>query len=244
MIKVEKLSKSFGATDAVKELSFDLKPGEILGLLGPNGAGKTTTLRAIAGVLRVDAGEVFIGNFGIKTNPVEAKRILAYLPDQSSYFDYLTCWEHIRFVANVYQVSDWESKAEKLFERFQLASKKSSFSNELSKGMKQRLGLIAAFLHDPKFILFDEPMTGLDPAGIRTLNEMIRERAAAGAGFILSSHLLSILEEVCTKVLVIHKGECRLFGSLEEVRAKMKDVKKNASLEEIFLYATQDKDVA
>jgi ABC-2 type transport system ATP-binding protein len=178
------------------------------------------------------------------TNPVEAKRILGYLTDQPAFFDNLTCWEHIRFVASVHSISDHEPKARALFDRLDLTEKLDAFPSDLSKGMRQRLGLICCLLPAPKVILFDEPMTGLDPKGIRTLNDIIREEAKRGTAIILSSHLLSILEEVCTKVLVLDRGRSRLYGTLDEVRAMSKELGKDASLEKMFFYATNEKDVA
>jgi ABC-2 type transport system ATP-binding protein len=243
MVKIEGLSKAYKSTEAVSDLTFSVGPGEVLGLLGPNGAGKTTTLRSIAGVLRPDKGFISVGGFDISKSPIEAKALLAYLPDQPSFFDNLTCWDHIRFVAQVFSIADYETKAQRLFERLELTEKKKAFPSELSKGMRQRLGLICSLLHSPKVILFDEPMTGLDPRGIRTLNEIILEESKRGNAVILSSHLLSILEEVCTKVLVIDRGKTRLYGTIEEVRAKSKDLLGNASLEEMFFYATK-KDAA
>lgn len=241
MIKIQGLSKSFRKTEAVSDLNFTVQPGEVLGLLGANGAGKTTTLRSIAGVLRPDRGTIQIGDYDIKSNPVEAKRLLSYLQDQPAFFDNLTCWEHIRFIASVHSVTDYEAKARALFDRLELTEKLDAFASDLSKGMRQRLGLICCLLPSPKVMLFDEPMTGLDPKGIRTLNEIIREEAAKGTAIILSSHLLSILEEVCTKVLVMDRGKSRLYGTLEEIRTKRSELKKDASLEEVFFYATQEK---
>jgi ABC-2 type transport system ATP-binding protein len=243
MIKVDGLFKSFYKKGAVTDLSFSVQPGEVLGLLGPNGAGKTTTLRAIAGIMNPDRGAISVGGFDITKSPVEAKSLLAYLPDQPVFFHHLNCWEHVRFVANVFGVPNYEEKARKLFERFELTEKIAAFPVDLSKGMKQRLGIICSLIHSPKAILFDEPLTGLDPRGIRTVNEIIREESERGTAIILSSHLLSILEEVCTKVLVMDKGQCRLYGTIEELRSMTKDLKKDASLEEMFFYATK-KDVA
>ena len=240
MVNVQGLSKTYRKLVAVSDLTFNVRSGEVLGLLGANGAGKTTTLRSVAGVLRPDQGSVEIAGIDIAKSPLEAKRLLAYLPDQPAFFDNLTCWEHIRFVASVHSVSDFEAKARALFRRLELDSKMNDFASELSKGMKQRLGLICALLPSPKVILFDEPMTGLDPKGIRTLNEIIHEEAAKGAAIILSSHLLSILEEVCTKVLVMDHGKSRLYGTLEEVRAMSKGLGSEASLEEMFFYATKE----
>lgn len=240
MLKVSNLNKTFKKSNAVDNLSFEVMPGEVLGLLGPNGAGKTTTLRAIAGVMNFNYGEITIGEHCIQDSPIEAKKQMAYLPDQSAFFDNLTCWEHVRFVASVYQVADYETKGRALFDRFELTDKINEFPSELSKGMRQRLGLICALLHSPKLLLLDEPMTGLDPKGIRTVNEVIREIAAAGGSVILSSHLLSILEEVCTKVLVMDHGKSKLYGTIDEIRTKTKDLAKDASLEDMFFHATKD----
>lgn len=239
MIKIQGLSKSFRNTEAVSDLSFTVQAGEVLGLLGPNGAGKTTTLRSIAGVLHPDQGSIQIGAHDIVANPLEAKRQIAYLPDQPSFFDNLTCWEHIRFVASVHSIPDYEPKARALFDRLELSEKLDAFASDLSKGMRQRLGLICCLLPAPKVILFDEPMTGLDPKGIRTLNDIIREESLKGTAVILSSHLLSILEDVCTKVLVMDHGKSRLYGTMDEVRSRSNELKKDASLEEMFFYATK-----
>jgi ABC-2 type transport system ATP-binding protein len=238
MIAVDRLTKSFRNLQAVKELSFTVQPGEILGLLGPNGAGKTTTLRSLAGVIRPESGTISIGGLNLTQSPIQAKQMIAYLPDQSSFFDNLTCWEHIQFVAEVYQIKDFQPLANQLFDRFELADKKNKFPSDLSKGMRQRLGLISAFIHNPKVLLLDEPMTGLDPKGIRTVNEMVKEAALRGASIILSSHLLSILEEICTKVLILNHGKSLLYGALEEIRAESKKLNRDASLEGLFFHAT------
>ncbi len=240
MLKVANLLKTFKKSNAVDHLSFEVMPGEVLGLLGPNGAGKTTTLRAIAGVMSFDKGEIAIDNHSIVNSAIEAKRRMAYLPDQSTFFDNLTCWEHVRFVASVYKVEDYENKGRALFDRLELTEKINEFPSELSKGMRQRLGLICALLHSPKLLLLDEPMTGLDPKGIRTVHEIIKEISAAGGSVILSSHLLSILEEVCTKVLVMDHGKSKLYGTVEEIRSKVRELGKHASLEDMFFHATKD----
>ncbi|MGZ3695087.1 MAG: ATP-binding cassette domain-containing protein, partial [Bdellovibrionota bacterium] len=153
MLKVESFSKSFKNTDAVTSLSFTVLPGEVLGLLGPNGSGKTTTLRAVTGLIRPDSGRIFVGQFDVQNSPIEAKRQLGFLSDQPAFFDSLTCWENICLLAKIYSTTNWESRAKALFEKFELADKRDSYPSELSKGLKQRLGLIGVLLHNPKLLL-------------------------------------------------------------------------------------------
>ena len=150
MLKVESISKSYRNLEAVRSLSFEVRPGEVLGLLGPNGAGKTTSLRTLAGALKPDQGSIHINGLDLSKAPVEAKMQIAFLPDSPTFFGNLTCWDHVRFIAKVYQVEDFEKKATALFDRLDLTSKKNEFPNALSKGMCQRLGLICAFLHNPR----------------------------------------------------------------------------------------------
>lgn len=239
MITVKNLSKSFGRQEAVCDLSFTLGPGEVLGLIGPNGAGKTTILRCLTGILRPDRGWVSIGGFDLATHAVDAKRVLAYLPDQPSFFETLTCAEHVRFVAGLYRVPGYRDKADRLFEAFGLAEKRDSFVSELSRGMRQRLGLVCAFLHEPRVLLFDEPMLGLDPRGIKTLNEMILAHAARGATVILSSHLLSILQKCATKVLLLDSGRAKVYGTVEMIRPALPGASESFSLEELFFQVTE-----
>ncbi len=244
MVKVQSLSKRYRGVQAVVDLSFDIAPGEVLGLLGPNGAGKTTTLRMLSGVLRPDSGSIEIGGLEFSSNAIEVKKQSAYLPDEPVFFDHLTCWEHVRFIAGVYSMDEFEPRAESLFSRLELDGKKNAFPSELSKGLRQRLGLICSILHSPKLLLLDEPMIGLDPRGIRTLNEIILECAKGGCAVILSSHLLPMLEEVCTKVLVLNQGKATLFGAIGELRRPREGGPNDRSLEEMFFSATEKDDVA
>jgi ABC-2 type transport system ATP-binding protein len=244
MLKVEGLFKSFPKQDAVRNVSFTVRPGEILGLLGANGAGKTTTMRAIAGLLKPDKGSVTIDGLDVQGNPVEAKTRLAYLPDDPTLFPNVSCWEHAAFYAGIYQVADWEGRAEELFDRFELSSKKHELPTSLSKGMRQRLGLICSFLHRPRLLVLDEPMTGLDPQSIRIMNDLIRVEAAKGMAVVLSSHLLSYLAEVCTRYVVLGQGKCLAAGTLEEISGLEKGASPGSSLEEIFLRVTRKKDAA
>ena len=239
MIKVEKLSKAFKGLDAVDCLSFSLGPGEVLGLIGPNGAGKTTTLRCLAGVLRPDVGRIIVGGFDMATHPVEAKRRIAYLPDQPCFFETLTAWEHVRFVASIYGVSDFKSEATRLMEGFGLIERKNSLVSQFSRGMRQRLGLVCAFVHSPDVLLLDEPMLGLDPRGMKFLNSLIEQNARQGRTLVTSSHLLSLLQETCTKVLLMETGRARIYGTVSEVRGQVQtQSSENLSLEELFFEVT------
>ena len=233
MIAVEGLNKLYGAVHAVHDLSFDVKPGEILGLVGPNGAGKTTTLRIISGILPATSGRVAIGGFDLESRAVDAKALLAYVPDMAKPFENLTVMEHLRFTAALYRVPDPDARAQRLIEEFELTGKKDTPGGELSHGMTQKLAVCCAYLHDPKAIFLDEPLTGLDPRAIRTMIDSIRARAAAGAAVILSSHLLEMVERVCSRVLIVHKGRRVAHGTVDEVR-------KDATLEQVFLEATQE----
>jgi len=206
MITVESFTKLYGDLVAVENLSFSVAPGEVLGLVGPNGAGKTTTLRAIAGIIAPTRGRVAIAGHDLATQPVEAKRQLAFIPDEPQLFEYLTVEEHLRFVARLYGVGDASGRIRPLLEELQLVEKQRALPTELSRGMRQKLAIACGLLHDPSALVLDEPLTGLDPGGMRRMRETIAARARAGASVILSSHLLHLVEELCTKLLVIHHG--------------------------------------
>ena len=190
MIEVEDYHKTYRETVAVAGLSFEVAAGTILGLVGPNGAGKTTTLRALAGIIRPTRGRLSIAGHDVVHDSLAAKRELAYIPDDPKLFDALTVWEHLEFIASAYRVADFAPKGEALLQQFELVEKRRTMAQELSRGMRQKVAICCAYLHDPKAILFDEPLTGLDPYAIRTLKASIAERAAAGAAVVVSSHLL------------------------------------------------------
>src|SRR5437667_7134397 len=195
-IVVEDYHKNYGETVAVAGLSFAVAPGEILGLVGPNGAGKTTTLRALAGILRPTHGRLLIAGHDLATEPVAAKAALAYVPDEPRLFEQLTVWEHFRFIASAYRLRDWTGRAEALLVQFELVDKRNALVAELSRGMRQKVAICCGYLHQPRAILLDEPLTGLDPRGIRTMKDSIRQTAGAGTAFIVSSHLLSLIEDL------------------------------------------------
>lgn len=238
MIEVDGLVKSYGDFAAVKSLSFSVRPGEVLGLVGPNGAGKTSTLRCLAGIIPFNAGAVRIAGHDIAAKPVAAKRELAFFSDEPRLFDYLTVQQHLAFVARLYGVANYEAVAEPLMQELEIADKADQLPAELSRGMKQKLAIACGLLHAPKVMFFDEPLTGLDPLGIRRMKDSIIKRAAAGATILLSSHLLHLLEEVCTHVLILKRGEKIAHGTLAEVVAQFGNGDANVSLEEVFIRAT------
>ncbi len=237
MIAVHDLTKLYGTLPAVSELSFDVAPGEVLGLVGPNGAGKTTTLRSIAGIIRPTRGRIVIGGHDLEQHPVAAKALLAFMPDEPRLFDYLTVEEHLRFVARLYGVVDVDTRAPALLHELELEDKAKALPGELSRGMKQKLTIACGLLHEPKALLFDEPLTGLDPVGIRRMKQTIVERARRGAAVLLSSHLLHLVEEICTRVLIIQRGRKVAHGSIPEILAGRPDLQ-GKSLEEVFLTLT------
>ena len=238
MIEVSQLRKNYGSFAAVKDLSLTVRPGEVLGLVGPNGAGKTSTLRCLAGIIPATSGQIRIAGHDIATDPVAAKRALAFFPDEPRLFDYLTVRQHLAFVARIYGVRDHEAIAQPLLEEFEIADKADQLPGELSRGMKQKLAIACGLLHGPAVMFFDEPLTGLDPLGIRRMKNSIIARARAGTAIVLSSHLLHLLEEVCTHVLILKRGEKIADGSLAEVAARFGSVDGSVDLEEVFIRAT------
>ena len=241
VVVVENFSKNYGDFTAVRQLSFSVRPGEIVGLVGANGAGKTTTLRAITGILRASGGTIRVGGHDIEKEPVVARRQFAYIPDTVHPYDLLTVTEHLHFIALAYRIENAEAKYEALLEELELADKKHEIASSLSRGMLQKLSLVCAFLREPKVIILDEPLTGLDPRGIRNIKESIRRRARAGTSFLLSSHLLVLVEALCDQVLILHRGQKMAFGSLEEIRS-LATLHADASLEDVFFAVTERSD--
>ncbi len=239
MIEVVDYYKTYGDTIAVTGLSFRVPPGAILGLVGPNGAGKTTTMRALAGIIRPTKGTLAIAGHNVAREPLAAKRALAYVPDDPRLFDAMTVWEHLEFAAAAYRVADWKPNGESLLHQFDLTEKRDTLAQELSRGMRQKVAICCAYLHNPSAILFDEPLTGLDPYAIRALKASIVDRAAAGAAILVSSHLLVLVEDLCTHLLILSKGQKLFYGSLDEARAHYADLKGSASLEDVFFRATE-----
>ena len=237
MIEVSGLTKCYGEFTAVNDLSFTVRPGEVLGLLGPNGAGKTTTLRCVTGIIPPTRGTIRLGDGDLAKDPVATKRRLAFFPDEPRLFEHLSVWQHLVFTARLYQVGNFEARGHALLEEFTIADKADAMPGELSRGMKQKLTLACGLIHSPEVVLFDEPLTGLDPAGIRSMKATMRRLAREGASLILSSHLLNLLEEVCTHVLILKDGKKVVDGSLHDVHRRFAE-HADASLEDIFFKVT------
>jgi ABC-2 type transport system ATP-binding protein len=239
VIEVVDFAKNYGDFAAVRELSFTVRPGEIVGLVGANGAGKTTTLRAITGILRPTRGTMRVGGCDLEQEPVAAKQQFAYIPDTVHPYDLLTVTEHLHFIALAYRLKRAEAKYGALLEEVGLVDQADQIASSLSRGMTQKLALACAFLREPRVIILDEPLTGLDPRGIRNIKESIRRRAADGTAFLLSSHLLHLVEALCDQVLILHRGRKMAFGSLDEIRA-LATLHADASLEDVFFAVTEN----
>ena len=247
MIEAEALTKLYDKFSAVDGLSFAVHPGEVLGLVGCNGAGKTTTLRCLAGIIPPTRGNVRVCGHDLSTDPIAAKQKLAFFSDEPRLFDYLTVEQHLAFVARIYQVTDYREHARLLLEELEISDKRTQLPSELSRGMKQKLAIACGLLHSPRVILFDEPLTGLDPIGIRRMKATILRRAHEGAAIIISSHLLPLLEEVCSHVLVLGGGRRLAGGTLNEVVRQFSDpLAPDAApdLEEVFFRVTGQNEMA
>jgi len=243
-IDVVDFSKVYDRTMAVSGLTFSVEPGEILGLVGPNGAGKTTTMRALAGILDPSSGRLSVAGHDLKADPVAAKLALAYVPDDPHLFDNLTIWEHFQFIASAYRLRDWAAAAGSLLDQFDLAEKRDAPCSDLSRGMRQKVAICCGYLHDPEVIMLDEPLTGLDPRGIRTMQESIRRRASAGAAVMVSSHLLSLVEDLCTSILLMSRGRKLLHGRLADLRVEAAGEGRAESLEDLFFRLTESPEAA
>jgi ABC-2 type transport system ATP-binding protein len=243
MIEVTGLTKRYGSFTAVRDLTFSVQSGEVMGLVGPNGAGKTTTLRCVCGIIPPTLGAIRVAGVDLSVDPVAAKRQLAFLADEPKLFDHLTVEQHLNFVARLYGVTDWREQAGAILTELEMADKRQLLPGELSRGMKQKLVIACGLLHRPRVIVFDEPLTGLDPGGIRRMKETIRRLGREGAAIILSSHLLSLLEEVCTHVLILKTGEKIAGGSIADIRARFA-AHPESSLEDVFFRATESGEAA
>jgi ABC-2 type transport system ATP-binding protein len=238
MIQVETLTKLYGEFVAVNDLSFAVQPGEVMGLVGPNGAGKTTTLRCLSGIIPPTRGTIQLCGCDLVHAPIPAKQQLAFFNDEPRLFDYLTVQQHLAFTARIYQVRHYEAAADQLLEELELAGKKNALPGELSRGMKQKLAIACGLLHTPKVIYFDEPLTGLDPIGIRRMKDSILKRARDGAAIIISSHLLHLVEEICSHILILKEGRKIIHGTLTEITRAFSEQPGDVNLEEVFFRAT------
>jgi ABC-2 type transport system ATP-binding protein len=223
---------------AVDDLSFTVGSGEIVGLIGPNGAGKTTTLRALAGILRPTSGRVAIDGHDLGAAPLEAKRRLAFMPDEPHLFEYLTVAEHLRLMGRLYQVEDFSARSAALVEELELTGKEQSLPGELSRGMRQKVVIACGLVRNATTLLFDEPLTGLDPIGIRRMRGTIVARARQGAAILLSSHLLHLVEEICSRVIIMDRGRKVADGTFAELASRVDLAAAGSNLEQIFLHVT------
>jgi ABC-2 type transport system ATP-binding protein len=240
-IAVEHFGRTYGTFTAVDDLSFEVAAGEIVGLIGPNGAGKTTTLRSLAGILLPTTGRIRVDGFDLVASAIEAKRRLAFMPDEPHLFEYLTVEEHLRLVARLYSVDNFEPRAAALLDELELRGKERSLPGELSRGMRQKVVIACGLVRPASVLLFDEPLTGLDPLGIRRMRQTIVARGQAGAAILVSSHLLHLVEEICTRVIIMDRGKKIADGTVEELASRADLAAAGSSLEQIFLHVTGNK---
>ncbi len=236
MLKIENLSKSYGEKKAVIDLSIHIAPGEIYGFIGHNGAGKTTTLKACAGILQFDKGEIFVDGVSMKKDPIGCKKKMAYIPDNPELYDFMTGLQYLDFIADIYGVTIEERKERihKYASAFEIEKDLPALISSYSHGMKQKLAIISAWIHSPKLIMMDEPFVGLDPKAAKLLKDMMREVCDNGGAIFFSTHVLDVAEKLCDKVAIIKKGELIRSGTMEEVKG-------DESLENVFLELEADK---
>lgn len=230
MLDIQHLTKTYGEKKAVDDLSLRIAPGEIYGFIGHNGAGKTTTLKAAVGILQFDAGDIFIGGKSIRTDPLGCKRQLAYIPDNPDLYDFMSGIQYLNFIADIFGIPAAErwARIEPLADAFELTADLGQPVSAYSHGMKQKLAIIAAWIHDPKLILMDEPFVGLDPKAAHLLKSMMRAVCDGGGAIFFSTHVLEVAEKLCDKVAIIRSGRLIRSGTMEEVKG-------DDSLEDVFL---------
>ena len=230
MLNISHLTKAYGEKKAVDDLSLSIAPGEIYGFIGHNGAGKTTTLKSIAGILQFDAGEITIGGASVKADPIACKRIMAYIPDNPDLYEYMTGIKYLNFIADIFAVlaGKRQERIRKYADLFELTGDLAQPIAAYSHGMKQKLAIIAAWMHEPKLVLMDEPYGGLDPKAAHLLKGMMRELCDEGGAIFFSTHVLEVAEKLCDKVAIIKGGKLIRSGTMEEVRG-------DDTLEDVFL---------
>ena len=238
MLEIVNLRKRFGDYNAVDNLSFTVNAGEIVGLLGPNGAGKTTTIRCIASLLQPTSGHILLNGFDVSQSPVEAKRSLAFVPEVPNPYEMLTVMEHLRFIAAAYRMEDELVHAEEILTRLDLWEKRNELGASLSKGMRQKLACACAFIHQAQVFLFDEPLIGLDPKGMRELKSMLAERRAQGNALLVSTHMLDTAERLCDRVIILNRGKLIAEGTMAELHEKLR-TSEDVTLEDMFLELTE-----
>ena len=235
MLRIEHLTKKYDQYKAVDDLSLEIEDGHIYGFIGHNGAGKTTTLKSVVGILPFDEGEIFIDNQSMKTNAMECKKIMAYIPDNPDLYEYLTGIQYLNFIADDYQVSktDREARIKKYADMLELTSDLAQPISAYSHGMKQKLAVISAFIHNPKLIIMDEPFVGLDPKASHLLKQLMREHCDQGGAIFFSTHVLEVAEKLCDRIAIIKQGKLVISG-------RTQDVIGNDSLEDVFLELEND----
>lgn len=240
MLRVDKLVKYYRKTLAVDGVSFEVRNGEIVGLLGPNGAGKTTVLRCITGIVQPTEGLIEVDGISLSTNEDEAKRRIAFVPEVPTPYEMLTVTEHLRFIAMAYRtLQNFEDCAVTLMHRFDLYDKRNDLVASLSKGMKQKLAIACAFIHEAGVILLDEPLIGIDPKGIRELKDMIANAKSEGKSILISTHMLDTAEHLCDRIIILRHGCVVAEGNLAELHERAK-IGEDASLEDVFLTLTEE----
>ncbi|MBQ1343927.1 MAG: ABC transporter ATP-binding protein [Firmicutes bacterium] len=235
MLRIEHLTKTYGEKKAVDDLSLHIAPGQVFGFIGHNGAGKTTTIKACCGILDYDEGSIYIDGLSLAEQPLECKQRLAYIPDDPALYPYLSGIKYLNFIADVYRVGkeEREQRIADYADRFQLTADLAQPVSAYSHGMKQKLAIIAAWLHQPRLIIMDEPFVGLDPIAAHTLKLMMRELCDGGGSIFFSTHVLEVAEKLCDQVAIIRQGRLLVSGPMDEVRG-------DASLEEVFLELEDD----
>lgn len=239
MIRLEKLHKRYGRFTAVESLDLEVKDGEIFGFLGPNGAGKTSTIRMMAGLIKPTSGDAWLNGISISKNPIEAKKLLGLIPDRPYLYEKLTGREYLRFICGIYGVASahGEAAAKEMLRMFGLANWADELVEGYSHGMKQRLIMAGALVHDPKVLVVDEPMVGLDPRGARLVKEIFRGVARNDRTVFLSTHSLDVAEELCDRIGILSRGKLVAIGTMDELRGRSKGSK---DLEGIFLALTAE----
>ncbi len=230
MLKIERLTKQYGDKKAVDDLSLHIAPGEIYGFIGHNGAGKTTTIKACTGILKFDSGEIYIDGTSITKEPLECKKKIAYIPDNPDLYEFMTGIKYLNFIADIFEV-DAEVRKERIHkyaEMFELTKDLAQPVSSYSHGMKQKLAIISAWIHEPKLIIMDEPFVGLDPKASHLLKQMMREVCDKGGAIFFSTHVLEVAEKLCDRVAIIKEGRLIRSGTMEEVKG-------DTSLEKVFL---------
>ena len=230
MLKINHLSKLYGEKKAVDDLTLHIAPGEIYGFIGHNGAGKTTTLKSVAGILKFDEGEILIGGKSVRDDPLACKKQLAYIPDNPDLYEFMPGIGYLNFIADIFGVSDADRKAriDRYAQMFEIKKDLNQSIAAYSHGMKQKLAIISALIHDPKLIIMDEPFVGLDPKAAHLLKGLMRELCDAGGAIFFSTPVLEVAEKLCDKVAIIKGGKLIRSGTMEEVKG-------DDSLEEVFL---------